>query len=142
MKINQAGLDLIKKYEGFAAKKYYCPAGKPTIGFGHVIKSCEKIEDITYEQAERLLLQDLAIFENDVNKLIVSKINENQFSALVCFSYNLGCNALRESGLLRKVNQGEYLEVPAEFLRWCHVRGKKYKGLLRRRISEAQLFIS
>lgn len=141
MKINEEGLELIKHFEGFSPVLYLCPAGKKTIGYGHVILKNEKFPElITEKQGEELLLKDLRKFEESVKRLIKPALNKNQFSALTSFTFNLGPAALQRSSLRRKINSGYINDAPEEFLRWVFVSGKKYSGLYRRRIAEKQLF--
>jgi lysozyme len=141
VKINQAGIELIKKYEGLSLRPYKCPAGFLTIGYGHVILPHENFVEITESQAESLLLKDIAEYEEYVAKAVNSDININQFGALVSFSYNLGILNLLHSTLLKKVNAGEHMDVPAEFIKWVHIDRKKTKGLIKRRLSEASLYM-
>ena len=105
MKISQEGIDqLIKSYEGLSLKPYFCPAGKLTIGYGHVMLKGEKIEPITLQQAEQLLLNDLSKFNQAVNDLVKVPINQSQFDALVSLCYNIGIEAFKQSTLLKKLN--------------------------------------
>jgi lysozyme len=141
MKINRAGIDLIKRFEGFNHRPYKCPAGLMTIGYGHVIKPSESFSAITKEEAQNILEQDIKLFESQVFSIVKSQINENQFSALVSFSYNTGINSFKKSTLLKKVNYGLHLDVPDEFINWVYVDSKKFKGLMRRRLEEARLYM-
>ncbi len=141
MNINQAGLDLVKEFEGLSLTVYTCPAGLPTIGYGHVLTpSSGGMETITEEEAEDLLRADLRTAEGAVERLIRVPLNENQFSALTSFTFNLGSGALQRSTLRHKLNAGDYDEVPDELLRWCYAGGRRLAGLLRRRTAEAALW--
>ena len=140
--ISQAGLDLIKEFEGFRGKAYNCPAGHPTIGYGHLIKKGEKFDRLTEAEAEELLRKDVQIAERAVQRLIDVPLTDGQFDALVSFTFNLGEGALAESTLRRKLNSGAYDEVPEQFMRWVFAGGKKLKGLVRRREAEVGLFLS
>lgn len=140
-KINWAGLELIKKFEGFRPVPYICPAGKPTIGYGHAIKKGENFpRAITVQEAEKLLMTDVAFAERAVGRLVRKPLNSNQFSALVSFVYNVGTGAFMKSSLLKVVNRGEHDLVPEEFTRWVYVRGKLIHGLSKRRQAEALLY--
>lgn len=141
MNINEVGLNIIKKYEGLRLKQYICPAGKLTIGYGHVIAKDENFTEVTEPQANELLARDIRVFEVYVKSIVKSTLNENQFSSLVSFCYNLGFKALKESTLLNKVNEELHLEVPSEFIKWVNVGDKKYKGLIKRRLEEARLYM-
>ena len=140
--ITQNGIDLIKRFEGFSRTVYFCPAGYPTIGYGHVIKSYEDFSvGIDEAQAEELLRQDAVIAERAVLRLISVPLTDGQFDALVSFTYNLGGGALQRSTLRRKINCEEHSEVPEQFMRWVWAGGRKLKGLIRRREAEAMLYM-
>ena len=139
--MTQQGLDLIKKYEGLRLEAYKCPAGVWTIGYGHT-KGVYKGMSITKEEAEKLLQQDVSVFElqviNTVGKLKACKID-----ALVSFAYNVGVAAFRGSTLCRKVKANS--DDPAirnEFMKWIYAGGKKLQGLERRRKEEAEMYFS
>lgn len=139
--ITQEGLDLIKQFEGFSETVYICPAGYPTIGYGHVVKEHENFScGMSEEEAEDLLRKDAQIAENAVLRLINVPLTDGQFDALVSFTFNLGSGALQRSTLRRKVNREEHEEVPREFLRWVWAGGRKLRGLIRRRSAEVALY--
>lgn len=147
--INQAGIDLIKKYEGFRASPYLCPAGIPTIGYGATFypsgrKVSMKDNPITEAEAQSMLIDHLKEFVGHVNRYTAdTKLTDNQFAALVSFAYNVGVGALQKSTLLKKVNKNPLdPSIPAEFKRWAFVNGKVLQGLLKRRTEEAKLFVS
>ncbi len=140
-RINQAGLDLVKEREGFFERQYLCPAGKPTIGYGHVILPGEHFDQpISREQGEALLRDDLAVAEEAVTRLVTAPLNENQFSALVSFTFNLGQGNLQKSTLLKKLNAGDDAGAAEEFGRWINADGKPLEGLRIRREMERALF--
>ncbi|MCA1988006.1 MAG: lysozyme [Desulfarculus sp.] len=140
-RINQAGLDLVKEREGFFARQYICPAGKPSIGYGHVILAGEHFDEpISREQGEDLLRGDLAIAEEAVGRLVTAPLNENQFSALVSFTFNVGQGNLQKSTLLKMLNAGDYSGAAEQFGRWIYADGKPLEGLKIRREMEAALF--
>jgi lysozyme len=141
MKINQRGIDLIKKFEGLYLKPYYCPANLKTIGYGHVILPHENFDDgITEDEAEDILKRDLTKFENGLRRLINAPINSNQFSSLCSFSFNLGLGAFQRSTLRMVVNRGEHDRVREQLMRWNRAGGKVLKGLTKRRKAEADLY--
>ena len=140
MKTSEAGIEIIKRFEGFSPIPYLCPAGYNTIGYGHLIKQDEVFESITLTEAEELLIKDLRKAENTVKQLIYQPLNENQFSALVSFVYNLGGGALQASTLRIKLNRDGVEGLEGEFLKWVYAGGRKLRGLLNRRIAEAKLF--
>jgi lysozyme len=141
-KINKAGLELIKHFEGYYAKPYICPAGYLTVGYGHLVTKKEKgtLLFLTEQESSDLLGQDLVRYEKSVEKLLKMGVNENQFSALVSFAYNLGSGSLSSSTLLRKINRNEY--AADEFRKWIYGGGRILKGLIRRREAERSLFLS
>lgn len=141
--ITQNGLDLIKRFEGLSRIVYFCPAGYPTIGYGHVVKDDEDFSaGIDEAQAEELLRQDAQIAERAVLRLINVPLTDGQFDALVSFTYNLGGGALQRSTLRRKINREEHADVPEQFMRWVWAGGRKLKGLVRRREAEAIIYSS
>lgn len=140
--INQAGLDLIKESEGFREMAYSDPGGTLTIGYGHTGPDVVEGMIITPEQAEQLLRQDVQEAEDAVANLVTVPLNENQFSALTSFVYNLGPGDLEDSQLLVLLNQGDYLGAAEEFLGFNTDGGVVLDGLTRRREAERQLFLT
>lgn len=140
--INKTGLNIVKKFEGFSPRAYLCPANKLTIGFGHVILASEKFTTINQKQAEDILFNDLNFAISAVNELAGMDLNHNQFSALVSFVFNLGRGAFASSSLLKAVNAGKHLDVPAELVKWRMAAGTPLKGLVLRRLAEATLYLS
>ena len=141
MKCNQAGLDLIKSFEGCRLEVYADIVGLATVGYGHRT-SLPVGSTITQDEADDLLTQDIAKFESGVTESVIGDISDNQFAALVCFSFNLGLGALKGSTLLVKVNAGDFEGAAQEFLRWDKAGGVVVPGLLRRRQAESGLFLS
>lgn len=142
MRTGNNGIELIKKYEGFAALSYICPAGYNTIGYGHVIREDENFyAGINDDIGEKLLRADLAIAESAVNKYIIANLSQNQFDALVSFVFNLGAGSLQRSTLRMKINRQEYESAGNEFEKWCFAGGRILKGLKERRLSEKALFL-
>lgn len=140
--INNAGLDLIKHFEGFSESPYNCPGGKQTIGYGHTIRDGEEFSTITRFEAEEILRKDIDKIIPQINHLITVPLNANQASAIVSFVYNLGVSAFAKSALLTAINLEKHGEVPAQLLRWKYAGGRELKGLLLRRLAEAQLYVS
>lgn len=141
--INNEGLSLIKNYEGCRLQAY-----KPvfterymTIGFGHYGADVTSSMTITKQQAEDLLKKDLSRFEQGVEDCVKVSITDNQFSALVSFAYNCGINALKNSTLLKRLNNKDYTGASNEFLKWNKANGKPLAGLTRRRNAERNLFL-
>jgi len=142
-RVNQAGIDLIKQYEGLRLVCYLCSAGVPTIGYGStrgLTKADVGVFKITEAQAEERLEADVEKAADAVERLITAQINDNQFAALVSFTFNLGSGALAKITLRMKINDGHIESAPVEFARWNRARGKVSRGLVRRRAAEAELF--
>ena len=116
-KTNALGIELIKKFEGFRADAYVCPAGVLTIGYGHTA-TAKAGQTIGVDTAERLLRADVEIAESAVERHIEVSLTDNQFAALVSFTFNLGAGSLKSSTLRKKLNIEEYDAVPSEMARW------------------------
>ena len=141
MKTSEAGLALIRRFEGFSAMPYVCPAGYVTVGFGHVVKKGEDFKGgITQETALELLRKDVRAAEASVARLIRVPLMQPHFDALVSFTYNLGGGALQRSTMRRKINRCDFIAALPEFAKWSYAGGRKLKGLVRRRLAEAELF--
>lgn len=112
-----------------------------TIGYGSTTNVKEG-DAVTYQRAEDLLRNDLVRFEEGVDSMVLVDISDNQFSALVCFSFNVGLNNLMHSTLLKKVNDSDFNGAAQEFLKWNKAAGKILPGLSARREAERQLFLS
>ena len=150
MKTSSNGLNFIAKWEGCVLHVYKDIAGLATIGVGHLIKPGENFTTITKEQALELLSQDVAKCEAAINKLITVELNQNQFDALVSWSFNCGTGVLQTSSLAKELNKGNYDVVPTKLLDWCKYTAvengvkvlKTNQGLLNRRKSEGELWSS
>lgn len=141
MKINDAGLRLLKTFEGLRLKVYKDAVGIPTVGWGHVT-NLPVGTDISMEEAERLLSEDLNKFEDGVDKMCLVPLTGSQFSALVCFAYNVGLGSLKTSTLLKKLNAVDLYGAADEFLKWTKAGGKELPALVKRRQAERELFLS
>ncbi|MDX2073502.1 MAG: lysozyme [Alphaproteobacteria bacterium] len=141
MKISENGLLLIKRFEGFSATPYLCPAGKLTIGYGHVLAPHLLRGPVTIKEAEKLLLADLAPVEAAINRLVVAPLTQNQFDALCSLTYNIGVGAFAKSTLLRLLNTTNHQpSTTNQFSRWVYGGGKRLAGLEKRRRAEMELF--
>ena len=137
--INKAGFDLIRHFEGLRLKSYLCPANVWTVGYGSTGPHVKPGMVITREQADELLQRDLERFERGVAEL-APKATDNQFAALVAFSFNVGLGALKSSTLLKLHNAGDYAGAQKQFTRWNRGGGKILAGLTKRREAEAELY--
>lgn len=147
MKTNKKAIDLLHHFESCVLEAYICPAKVWTIGWGNTryedgqpVKQGDKI---TQQRADELFLNILRKFEYGVVDSIRSKVNENQFSALVSFTYNVGIGNLRESTLRKLVNANPNdPEIRTQFMRWNKGGGQVLNGLTRRRQAEADLYFT
>ncbi|CAH1766962.1 9750_t:CDS:2, partial [Entrophospora sp. SA101] len=142
-KINNEGLELIKRFEKFEENFYNDPVGIKTIGYGHAchVNNVDDIKPpITIAQGEALLRKDLVTFEKGISSLTNVSLTSNQFSALVSFAFNLGCNTYKKSTLRKKINEGDIEGASLEFGKYIYGGGKILPGLVRRREAERALF--
>jgi lysozyme len=159
MKISEAGIQLIKSFEGCHNAPYRCPAGLWTIGYGRVLypdqarlKTPERalygIKDehnrtFEYDEIDSILEKDLERFEAGVLRLCPAAADsQSQFDAIVSFSFNVGLGNLQSSTLRMQYNRGEFESAADEFLKWTKASGKVLKGLVRRREAERALFLT
>lgn len=141
MRTSRKGIEFIKAHEGLRQDAYLCPAGVPTIGYGHT-HGVKMGDRITEEQAERLLIGDLIVAETEVNRYGFD-LTQNQFDALVSFVFNVGAGNFRSSTLLKrlKANPNDP-DIANQFKRWVYGDGKVLPGLVRRRNEEAKLYFT
>lgn len=139
MQTSPHGLALIRRFEGFSAQRYRCPAGMWTIGYGHVMVAGDP-KLVTREAAATMLVQDVRVAERAVMRLIAPPLRQHQFDALVSFTFNLGSGALQRSTMRRVVNAWRHEEVPEQLMRWVYAAGAKQPGLIRRRRAEGLLY--
>lgn len=139
MKVSDEGIGLIKAFEGCKLGSYYDSGGVLTIGYGCTTDVAPGMK-ITQVQAEERLKLDLKDAEDAVNLLVVVPLSQNEFDALVSFTFNLGQGALRRSKLLKLLNTSDYIGAAREFLDANKDGGKVLPGLTRRRLAESQLF--
>ena len=139
-RINKAGLDLIKSFEGLRLKAYKDAVGVWTIGYGHT-KTATPGTVISEPEAEALLRNDLAEAQGAVERLVKQPLTDNEYAALVSFVFNLGSGNLSRSTLLRRLNVGDRKGAADQFLVWNKAGGKVLAGLTRRRQAERTLFM-
>ena len=142
--INEAGLGIIKSFEGWSSSVYHCGA-RWTIGYGSTYdRNRNRITpshpDIDEVEGEVLLRQEVSHSEGAINRLIKYPLNANQFSSLVSFCYNVGSGNLQKSSLRMKLNRGDIEGASAEFPKWRRSAGRILPGLVRRRVAERRLF--
>jgi lysozyme len=141
-KISQRGISLLRKFEGLSLYPYNCPAGKRTIGYGHVILPSEThlLNSISANEAELLLRADIEPIESAFKNILRCKLTQNQFDALGCLVFNIGIQAFQHSSLLRLLNLGKTEQAGKQFGRWIYTKGKPLNGLIKRRAEELKLF--
>ena len=144
MKTSVSGVELIKEFEGFRTMPYKDIVGQWTVGYGHLLipgDGCALGSPITMGQATSILVNDLYKAEQAINQAVKVSLTQNQFDALVSFTFNLGVNALGTSTLLKLLNEGNYQEASEQFARWDHAGTVEVASLKQRRLKEAALFM-
>lgn len=144
---------LIKEFErgpngDFAPEPYVCPAGKNTVGWGHVIQPQDRLTyPLSRAQADDLLIADVAKSAGYVASGVRVHLQQCMFDALVSFCFNIGPGAFLGSTLRHQLNAGAYRAAADQFLRWDKATNPKTKrkevlsGLTRRRDLERALFL-
>ena len=130
---------MIKHFESCKLTAYQDSVGVWTIGWGHTA-GVKKGDNWTQDEADDILLNDLEKFEGYVNQYVQVPLTQNQFDALVSWTFNLGPGNLQSSTMLTKLNEKSYDEVPSQMKRWNKAGGKVLRGLERRRNAEAAMF--
>ncbi|KAJ2809586.1 hypothetical protein H4S07_003179 [Coemansia furcata] len=147
--VNQAGLDLISKWEGFVASPAPDPIGLPTVGYGHLCqqKNCAEVKykfPLTKATAQQLLNDDIPKYSSCLASYLNSrvKLNDNQWAALVSWVFNNGCGNAQSSTLVKRLNDGEDPDTVAEqeLPKWRMAGGHVLQGLVNRRADEVRLF--
>lgn len=141
MKLDKKGREHLIQEEGLKLKAYKDTVGIWTIGVGNTYyEDGSKVKQgdvITKERADSLLSIVSKQFEDNINKVVTVPLNQNQFNALVSFSYNIGIGAFNKSTLLKLLNQGEYIQAAEQFMKW--LKPPELKG---RRNRERTLFLT
>lgn len=144
--INQATIELIKRWEGCRLKAYQDVVGIWTVGWG-LTSGAGFIEVgpdtvLTQDEADWYLEKAVSRFAAQIEPLITRPINENQFGAFVSLAYNIGVGGFSRSSALRHFNNGDLDRVPRSMRLWNKAGGKIVKGLVNRRNDEVQLFLT
>lgn len=154
MNTSQTGIDSIKKSEGSVSTMYRDSVGLPTIGVGHLLLKSELssgkltiagvpvawAKGLTSAQIEDLLRQDLHGTEEQVAKVVRVSLQQHQFDALVSFTFNVGGAAFANSQLAKRINAGQFEDVPGQLRRWIYAGGVVQEGLKKRREEEIRLW--
>jgi lysozyme len=143
MKISDAGIKLLTRFEGCVLNVYKDAAGLDTIGIGHLVKPGETFESpFTREAAENLLRRDVADAESAVNRSVTIALNAHQFDACCSLAFNIGGGAFSRSSLVKAINAQRWDECPQLFMLWNKAGGKVLQGLVMRRSLEAAMFMT
>jgi lysozyme len=139
MTVSEECIAALKRFEGFRAKPYLCPAQVWTVGYGetHNIKP-NKI--YTEAEADLMLRAELAELQRELELIVKVPLNQGQLDALCSLAYNVGCQKLLKSTLLGAINSGDFAFAAAQFPRWCYAGGKVLPGLRARRLEEQRWF--
>ena len=127
MQLSNKGHDLLKYFEGCELEAYQDSVGVWTIGYGHT-KGVHEGMVITQEQAEQMLLDELKEYEGYVEDMVEVELTQEQFDALVVWVYNLGPTNFKNSTLLKRINEGNFKDVPYQMKRWNKEGGKVLLG--------------
>lgn len=142
MALRKSDIELIKRHEGCRLVAYRCPSNVLTIGYGHTGADVKEGMKITQAQADQLLAKDLQRFEKYVKDATKGvDLNENQYAALVSFSYNVGPKNLNDSTLLKRIKANRNdPDIANQFKRWNKSGKTVLPGLVKRREEESQLY--
>ena len=140
MTTSNQGKNLIKEFEGLRLDAYRCPAGIPTIGWGHT-KGVKMGQHITLAVAEDLLVEDIAPIERLLNGLKIN-FRQEQFDALVSWIFNFGEGKFKGSTMYKRIiANAKDEEITDQLVKWINAAGRPLLGLMKRRVAEANLFI-
>lgn len=138
----ESAMDFIEAWEGCKLTAYKCPAGIWTIGVGHT-KDVTEHDEITYEQSREMLREDIEEVQLGLATFVNVHVTEGQFIALVSLAFNVGVSYVVHKcpRLMRALNAGDVEQAAHQFLDITKAGGKELPGLVRRRKSEAKLFL-
>ena len=140
MTTSRKGLQLIKDFEGLRLGAYRCPAGVPTIGYGHT-KGVKMGMVIDQARADDFLVEDIAPIERYLNKMGIN-FRQEQFDALVSWCFNLGLGNFTQSTMFKYINENRSdEEITDQIVKWVNAGGKPLVGLKKRRIAEANMWL-
>lgn len=140
MNLGAAGISLIQGFETLRLMSYQDERGVWTIGWGHT--PAQSGQTCTASQADLWFAADTAFACRAISETVTVPLSQNQFDALVSFTFNVGVGSEAHSTLLRLLNAGDYTGAADQFLVWNHINGVVSAGLTRRRQAEQQLFLS
>jgi lysozyme len=144
-RLSRSGVELVKRFEGFRQNAASLPAGGWTIGYGHTV-SARQGATVSADDAEALLLYDLRKVAQAVDAAVFTPLTQNQFDAIVAFAFNVGVDNFLRSNVLKRLNEGSYLQAAAAIELWrkadIHGDSIVVDGLVRRRAAEKALFLT
>lgn len=140
MQYSKQGLELTEQFEHCRLTSYQDVKGVWTIGWGHTGPEVRPGLNVTQQQADEWLQDDINWANNVVNSLVHASLTQGEHDALVDFVYNVGSGNFAHSTLLKLLNSGQMDLAAAEFEKWDLAGGKVVAGLLRRREAEKQMF--
>jgi lysozyme len=141
MALGLKGLDLIKSFEKLRYQAYQDQRGIWTCGWGHTGPEITEFTTCDDQKADLWLIQDTYNAVHAVINSLDVAVNQNQFDALVSFTYNVGAGSEAHSTLLRLINNGRFALAADQFNLWNHVDGQVSAGLTARRAAEKALFL-
>lgn len=139
--MSATALTFIMDWEQCRLKAYLDSGGVCTVGWGATGPDIAIDTIWTQDQADARLREDLQVALDAVHQHVTRPLTDNQEAALASFVFNLGETQFVKSTLLRKIKEGDDIGTALEFVKWHYDNGKKVKGLLRRRLDEAALFL-
>lgn len=139
--MNDAGVDLVKDFEGFRERAYLDIVGVPTIGYGFT-KGVQLGDTITQAEARDRLAEELMEFESGVLGACERMPSQNESAAMVSLAYNIGLRAFKSSTVLRLHNEGMTTGAADAFRLWCKAGGRVVTGLVNRREAERELYLA
>lgn len=142
LSLGASGESLIKSFETCRLEAYLDERGVPTIGWGHTGPDVQLGQTCTQDQADQWFFADTLWAGKAVIVSVDVALNQNQFDALVSFTFNVGVGSEAHSTLVRVLNAGNYMMAADQFLVWNHINGVVSDGLTRRRKAERALFLS
>lgn len=146
MRTSQAGLDVIKAFEGFRSSSELLPNGRWIIGYGHLRRAAEGVR-VSETEAEAILREyDLPPVERFVMRCVLAPMTQNEFDALVSLAFNIGPKAFASSDVVAEMNGGNRLDAAQAFDHWRRAkiggRVQIVDALVRRRAAEKALFLN
>ncbi|OWK44038.1 lysozyme [Fimbriiglobus ruber] len=140
MKTSAAGITFIQSFEQLRLQRYLDSAGRPSIGWGHLIVPGEAFQIISPEQAGAIFLQDLSVTERAINQAVEVLLTQNEFDAAASLAFNIGAGNFARSTLVKLLNSGNTALAAQQFLRWDYAGGQVSPGLYGRRVAEKVIF--